>query len=96
MSKQVASDEQEPNPFTCKKVLTKFEQQAFNFAVKVLVESSEPVISKGEAYKQVSNQWSNELYRKQQTSDYLNDRLYKVESQMGQLEQCLEALDLNL
>lgn len=88
--------EREPNPFTCAKVLNKFEQQAFNYAVKLAVEDSEPTMSKTDAFKQVSNQWNDQTYRKVKTAAYLTERVYKVSGQLEQLDNCLEALSLNL
>jgi hypothetical protein len=78
------------------KVLNKFEQSAFNFAVKVAVQTSEPQITKGEAYKLISNKWGDESYRRQQTHDYLYDRIDKVTNQLDQLNHCLDTLVLYL
>jgi hypothetical protein len=84
-----ADTDREPNPFTSKKVLNKFEQQSFNFAVKLVVDGSEPSIPKGEAYKQVSSRWNDEVYRKTQTCAYINERIYKVAGQLEQLDHYL-------
>ncbi len=74
------------------KIVNKFETQAFNYAVKVLVQTSDPNITKGEAYKIVSSRWGEKSYRKEQTQEYLSDRINKVSTQLDQLTQCLNTL----
>ena len=81
-----------PNPFNARKVLTKYEKQVFNFSVKQAVQESEPPITQSEALKKVSEQWSNEDYRKQRTIDFLSAKAEKMSVQLEQLDLCIDAL----
>lgn len=80
------------NPFTVKKVLTKYEKAVFNYAVKRAIQESDNPITHTDALRKVSEHWSNEEYRKQYTIDFLNNKAEKLSMQLGQLELILEAL----
>lgn len=85
-------EQQEQNPFTSRKVLIKFEAQVFNFAVKSEMHESDPPLTQGSALKKVSEQWQQESYRKNKTTQYLEARAEKVSRQLEQIDLCLDAL----
>lgn len=80
------------NPFTSQKVLNKYEKQVFNFAVKKLMQDSEPKITQSDGFKKVSEQWFNEGYRKKITLEFLSTKAEKLSDILEQLDLCIDAL----
>lgn len=79
----------EPPPLPIEKIISKYENQAYNFAVKTaLVELTEinPGTNKSDVYKHVSDHWMVPDYKKQKIIEYLEDRMTKLGNQMSTIE----------